>query len=292
MAWDPASEAPITGVVEIPTNADQPSIAEFDVSQLDLPMLPDVAAEVMELCQHEDTDAARLSETLHRDQTLASNVLRVANSPLYAPAVPIASLAQAIGRLGLRQVADLALSVSLRGLVFRDSHHAEQLRRYWNEALAAGFFAKEVARTRRSNVDSAFLCGLLHDIGKALLLSNLDTLDQTVDSQDRSELTRFLEDYHGVAGRALAVSWKLPPQICAAIAEHHDWNQAAEHRQLIAMTWLADRLACACLEDDDTATRDQILESGVMEELDLYPDDLDGLLVRTDEVRAMVEEVA
>src|SRR5688572_33207290 len=74
--------------------------------QLELPTMPGTASEVMQLCQEETTDAARLSAVIHRDQTIASNVLRVANSAVHAGQVPCVSLQQAVSRLGQQLITD------------------------------------------------------------------------------------------------------------------------------------------------------------------------------------------
>lgn len=71
---------------------------------LTLPVLSTVVAEVVQLTQSSDSNAAQLSALIHRDQTLAGHVLRLANSPLYLPSIPIVSLQQAISRLGYRVI--------------------------------------------------------------------------------------------------------------------------------------------------------------------------------------------
>lgn len=85
---------------------------------LSLPMLPAVANEVLALTQAETTDAARLSQVMHRDPALASNVLRVANSAAFVGQVPCASLQQAVSRLGLQRVTEIALALAVKGSVF------------------------------------------------------------------------------------------------------------------------------------------------------------------------------
>jgi DNA-binding transcriptional LysR family regulator len=90
------------------------TISDFDsfVDQLlhsgslELPMLPAAMAETLALCQSETADAARLSQVIHRDPTLAANVLKVANSAAFALPVPCASLQQAVARLGLPRIAE------------------------------------------------------------------------------------------------------------------------------------------------------------------------------------------
>src|SRR4029077_2368798 len=138
--------------------------------ELSLPMLPRVASQVVALVGSPTTDANRLSELIHRDPALAGQVLRIANSPAYMPRMPIVSLQQAVSRLGLNAVTEIAFAASVQSGVFRVPGWEPMLNQLWRHALASGAFAKEVARTRRLNVESAFLCGLLHAVGKPALL--------------------------------------------------------------------------------------------------------------------------
>src|SRR5690606_25449766 len=123
--------------------------------ELELPMLPSTAAEVMSLCQLESTDAAKLSAVIHRDQTIAVNVLRVANSAAFAGQVGCASLQQAVSRLGMQLTAEIAMAVSVRGRLFESDKCRKLLRELWRHSVLSGFFAKEIARLRRRNVEIA-----------------------------------------------------------------------------------------------------------------------------------------
>ena len=111
----------------------------------ELPLLPEVATRVMTLCSSEDTDAAQLAEVLQRDQAFAGHVLRVANSPLMMPKVPIVSLQQAVSRLGMGRVAEIAMAISVQGETFDVPGHMPLVRKLWKHSLAVGCFAKEIA---------------------------------------------------------------------------------------------------------------------------------------------------
>src|SRR5947209_8573150 len=82
-----------------------PPVAELyarllEDGRLSLPVLPEAAAQIMTAANDEGADARRLTDVVRRDPALASNLLRIANSSLYAPRVPIVSLQQAIARMG------------------------------------------------------------------------------------------------------------------------------------------------------------------------------------------------
>jgi len=268
------------------------TVGGLDLAELDLPMLPNVAVEVLQLCQQEDSDAAALSAVLHRDPSLASNVIRTANSAIQGASVAITSLQQAVSRLGLRQVADLAIAVSVRGLLFKEGDELDRLQRLWRHSVATGFFAREIARVRRSNVQSTFLCGLLHDIGKAVLLVNLERLLTGLGTGFLPELEEFLEDYHGPAGAFLARTWKLPEAIRASAQFHHDPDAAGEHVLEVHTVRLADRIAAMLTDGEEPAEEGEIRACPSLEKLDLYGDDLDTILGMSDRCLAIVEEMS
>lgn len=271
-------------------NLDQFFREKIAQRQLELPVLPGVAAEIVSLCSDEDTDAAMLSKVIHRDQTLAGSVLRVANSSAHAGQVPCASLQQAVSRLGLQIITEIALAVSLRSRAFQSKVYGDMLNKLWRHALLAGLFTKEIARMRRQNVEIAFLAGLLHDIGKTVLLSNLDRAHGRAEAP-MDELVTALQEHHTQAGGLLAAEWRLPEQIAEAIVLHHDFARATRYADLTMMVCLADLVAHgvapSALEPDLGGTT--IAEHPVVAGLNLYPDQLQELLQRTEKIVSVAE---
>ena len=265
--------------------------ARLSDGRLELPMLPQVAGEVMALCNSEAADAAGLSQLLHRDQALATSVLRVANSPAYMAAVPIASLQQAVSRLGMRQVSEIAVTVSVRANLFQVGADRELIQALWRHSVAAGFYAREIARTRRRSVETAFLCGLLHDVGKPVLLANLQSLREE-GPWDRPTVDAVLDRFHTQAGKVLADGWKLPPQISEAILYHHDFSAAVENGESAMMACLADLLAHLAIPGTVSVDAEQLQDHPVVEALNLYPDQLEQLVGKADELTEMVEAVS
>src|SRR5262245_19202607 len=86
--------------------------------ELDVPVLSTTATRVLANSRDENGDLDELTELIASDQSLAAHVLRVANSAGQAPLVPILSLHQAIGRLGLATVGDVAIAIALKERVF------------------------------------------------------------------------------------------------------------------------------------------------------------------------------
>ncbi|MCB9876374.1 MAG: HDOD domain-containing protein [Planctomycetes bacterium] len=249
--------------------------------KLQLPSMPGTAAEVMSLCQEEATDARRLSSVIHQDQTIASNVLRVANSPAYRGQVPCASLQQAVSRLGMQLITEVAMAVSVRARMFANPTCAELLQAQWRHSVLVGFYTKEIARARRRNVEVAFLCGLLHDVGKAVLLNNVDrVLGSSELSLPVEEVFAAVHQQHVAAGALLAKEWKLPDQIAEAIACHHRYEDAQSFADMAMTVCFADMLAhlISPVPLAEPVTEEQVRGHDVLVGLNLYPDQVDALL--------------
>lgn len=125
-----------------------------------------------------DAEAAKLAELIHQDQALAAHVIRIANSPAYMTRNPVVSLQHAVSMLGMNLMSELAFSASIKGSAFKVPGWDDEVKSLWHYSLASGAYAKEIARMRRFNVESAYLCGLLHGIGRPVVLQTLVALSR------------------------------------------------------------------------------------------------------------------
>jgi putative nucleotidyltransferase with HDIG domain len=216
-------------------------------------------------------------------------VLRIANSPAYMPRMPIVSLQQAVARLGFGVVTEIAFAASVQGGVFRVPGYEPVLQELWRHALASGAFAKEVARARRLNVEGAFLCGLLHAVGKPALLQVINDVGRA-NSVDvaRADLFSLLDELHSVVGVRIGEQWCLPKSVIAAIEHYAAYAGAGSFKQEAMITFLADRLASHVLDPSIFGSDDSFRDSKVFADLNLYPDDVTNLLARKDRVLELV----
>jgi HD-like signal output (HDOD) protein len=258
-----------------------------------VPLLPQVATQVVALSTQDDVDASKLSALIHRDPSLAGQVLRVANSAAYSPRMPIVSLQQAVARLGLTVINEIAFATSLQSGTFQVAGHERDLKDLWQHALAAGAWGKEVARHRRTNVESAFLCGLLHGVGRPALLQVAVDIARHLNLRlDRDWLPEIFAAHEPAVGARLAEAWALPGMVAAAILHHRQYAGAGKFTQEAMTTHLASKLATWSLDPDTEGDEESaaILRSApVLAELNIYPDDLDALAAKRDVVRAVVD---
>lgn len=257
----------------------------LESTNYELPFLPTTSAEVLAMVGEEGCDAQRLAEIVQRDQSLAANVMRISNSAAYAPKEPIVSLQQAVSRLGLGVIGEIAIAVSLRGRVFEVPGHQVKIRQMWMHSAVTAFYAREVARVVRHNVEGAYMCGLLHDVGRPLVMQALIDLAaaKTEKPVPIGILDAAMVEFHAPLGSRLAEHWKLPEWVTEAVLYHHEWRSAGLYAKEAMITRLADLLAHWAL-DEALGESDFSSEDPVIEELGLYADDLTRLFGQRNEV--------
>jgi HD-like signal output (HDOD) protein len=157
-------------------------LVHFDQHKPEPASFPAMASRVIDLAEHPDVDINRLAHLIERDPAICAAVLAVANSAIHRRSSPVQSIRTAIGLLGLKRVASIAVGVACRSLFDVELRVEHELFSSWwgrlfhaamTEAFAASFVAMERSR---SASDSIFLAGLLHNIGKSLGLRSLATL--------------------------------------------------------------------------------------------------------------------
>jgi len=265
--------------------------ARASTGALDLPLLPDVAMRVINACSDPNSDLRRVAEVVRHDPAMAAHVLRVANSPMYAPRTPIVSLQQALARVGLAGLKQIALLVTCQARVFVAPGFEAPVAEALRHSIAVAFFAQEIARSRRANVEEAFLTGLLHDVGRPVLLqASADIARAWGASFAIEEVAAAVDASHAAAGGALAAAWKLSERVADAIRQHHAEAPALEDSSVWTLV-LADALAKHAL-DPTAMPGDRIRAHRAAAPLEIYPDALDALLLLRDRAVAAVETLA
>lgn len=253
--------------------------------QLELPVPPDSAAQVLAACNDQSCDSRKLAEIVQRDPSVAGNVLRISNSTAYAPSEPIVSLPQAVARLGMRTLCDIAVAAALGAKVFTVPGHEAELRALWLHSATTGAWAREVARHRRRNVEGAFLTGLLHDVGKPVLLQAC--VDQIAGgSAEEGAVELVVEEFHAEVGALLLAGWKLPQWMGNAIRWHHAPAEAGSDSDLAATIALADAFAY-WTQYESPEFEAQLANHPAIAQLGLYADEIDELKTRRERVEAL-----
>lgn len=258
---------------------------------LKLPVLPHVIREILSAGDDPNVNARHLSSFIHKDQTLAGHVLRVSNSAVYAGTRKIRSLNQAIARLGGRALVKIAVSITMKGEVFRVSGYEQYIKEIWEHSLVSGSYAQEIAKKCGLSPEELFMCGLMHQVGKPVLLQALVELRREIGTPLSSEtIHQFLDFYHPRVGCKLAHAWKLPQSIQAACSFYEDYQRCDEYQGEVYITHLASRLANWAINPEANEIED-LKRASILEKIELKPSDLEELGAQAsiilEEVRAL-----
>ncbi|MBV1950586.1 MAG: HDOD domain-containing protein [Cycloclasticus sp.] len=197
----------------------------------DLPLLPTIIVRLLALDTNDDNYFEHVLELSQQDPTFALRILRLSNSAINTPISPITTLRHAVTRLGVKCVAGLVTSLSVVR-VFVPTKQGEK--NLWVHSIQVAVCARVIARmATKLNVDPehAYICGLLHDIGRFVMFDkasdDLTLLDETNWDSPKQLITREYESFgfnHSEVGLLVCKKWGLPESVITVVANHHTYT--------------------------------------------------------------------
>ena len=183
----------------------------------------------------------------------------------------------------------IAIGVAAQGKMFQIKGFEDDLRKMWKHCAVAGAWAKEIARLRRRNVEGAFMCGLLHDIGRPVVLQAVVDLSRKEGLEaPPEELESLMDEFHESIGARLLEEWGLPDWVAGGVRHHHQFDEAGEFKEEAATACLADLLAHWSDDEGDEQT-EVIRNLPALSVLGLYADELEPLFERSEAVAECAE---
>jgi len=206
------------------------SVDEILAAVENFPRLPAAVADILRTLDDENAEVDYLARKIQGDTGLLADVLRMANSPRYSIRGGVADVKKAVVVLGFNAVRNLASVVGISAH-FREAgkgHDAFDLDRYMQHSIGVACCAKFLPHKSRNEADTAFVCGLLHDMGQlAIAFSMPDEFRMIVGYQMENDChfseaeQAVLGVDHAWIGAQLANRWNFPDAICEAIGGHH-----------------------------------------------------------------------
>lgn len=191
-----------------------------------LPVFPRAINELRNALKDENRSLDAIAKQLAMDASLASQVLRVANSSFYGGLSKINTTKEAIVRLGLARVVQIATLVMQKG-IFSSKDPATNLFmiKLWQHSVAVALGSEWLAKRLafEALAEEAFMAGLFHDIGELLLLRCLDDMRAKDPSTilPESLIREIMVRQHEEKGAWLLQSWNLPELYCGIAGAHH-----------------------------------------------------------------------
>jgi HD-like signal output (HDOD) protein len=209
-----------------------------------IPVLPALASRVIEVANDPNVSLVQLANIIGKDQVLASRLLQMANSAQWAPMQGIGTIPEAVVRIGVSGVRNMVFTVCFSSRMYDPGIYGEQGRLLIEHGIGTAYLARMVAEQADVDEDEAFLYGLLHDIGKLLILKlAYDFKRRTGTTVAPDEVTTALEQHHASYGGITLKRWGLPAGLEEPIRCHHDSHAATAAPKKAMVAYVADRLS-------------------------------------------------
>lgn len=206
-------------------------VSATDRAQGELPVFPSVATQLIDVLERPDADLREVESLITRDQAIASDVLRTANSALFGSTMPVASVRQAALRLGFRETAQVAMVAAYRAL-FDVEHRAELAafprlwRALWHESLVCAYGTRLLARELKHPApERVFLGAMFRNVGNLLALKVVSrglVRGRLKAAPSEAELGEVMNALHARLGSSYLRSCGMPEGVAEIAARHHD----------------------------------------------------------------------
>lgn len=219
----------------------------------ELSMLPAVAHEALEMAKDPDCNSRQFASVVERDVKLATDILSLANSAVFACGSPVSNLQQAVVRLGFRQCRNLILTSSAASLMKNLPLEQEWVRELlWQHSVITATTCVHLNRALKLGFGGEeFTAGLLHDLGRLLLalasadsFACVDALDFQESGTDMLHVEQsVLGTDHCRFGAWFAQQNGLPKPLIGAILFHHEPEMEHPDQELTALVAASDQIA-------------------------------------------------
>ena len=202
-------------------------VKEFAASEkVHLPVFPSVAEEVRKIMTDEGSSSDEVAEIIGKDQALASQMLKLANSAFFAGLNRVRTIREAVLRLGLNQVLNFLVAASQQNFYKSSDPDVDKyMQVLWKHAISTAKGTKWLLHKTGypEKADEGFLAGLLHDIGKLLLLKVVESINAENPDGRLSEsfIAEVLDSMHVEQGFGLMTAWSIPDVYSNVARDHH-----------------------------------------------------------------------
>jgi putative nucleotidyltransferase with HDIG domain len=272
-----------------------------------IPTLPIVSKQIMDLLGDEDVSVKKVGELIEKDQAMALKVLKIANSSFYGTLTKVSTIDHALVVLGLAEVKAILLAFSIHNFFYSNNNGYERSR-FWKHAIVCSQVARFLARHFRMAMDeSVFLSGLIHDMGKVVFdhyfheefVRVVEHVNQHNGTFSTAEKEIMGITHYQVAAKLLQ-QWRFPEKVVTQVFYHHapwyDKNHAVGSIIVYLANFLTKLAGYPCLLTEQAkAGKDgylspKIYDFIVKQGLDIDEQTIDHMLIQVRELLALERE--
>ncbi|MGD0884956.1 MAG: HDOD domain-containing protein [Thermodesulfovibrionales bacterium] len=243
-------------------------VKKISEDTLELPVIPDMTYKLRDLLLNKCSSLHDIARLIMSDQVLTSKILKVANSVIYSSFGHITSLQQAIIAMGFNTIQSIATVYAMKRV---STKNTERVREVLFHSFLCAFIAQRTAAEIGLDPEEYFVCSLLHDIGKTVLLNIVAdyALPQDV-------VEALLDGYHQQVGSQLVLKWNFSEVIRSAVLYHHHPWDAPSNGKMAEAVWLSDTLAHGRADIEELKSTLRTIEPGKLD-LQRLLEDMDGI---------------
>ncbi|MBA4373162.1 MAG: hypothetical protein C0402_09920 [Thermodesulfovibrio sp.] len=254
---------------------DTSEVRDFIKGLESLSTIPVVLKGVLDITGNPDSSPEDLYKIISYDQTLAARVIRMANAPFFGHAGRVADIEQAVMFLGYENIRNMCIGMGV--FMMFSKKNDRNLKQFWvhcyEVANTAGLIAEATTMVKAS---TAFLAGLLHDIGRLIFFSlDFQQYRAILGTDDLLEKeTELFGCDHALAGSWFAEKAKLPEEIVLSVQYHHAPSRATSYQDIVSVVAISEALSrrfSPKIEDDGIWTPEH---DAILLELSLTGEDL------------------
>lgn len=217
-------------------------------SSVQLPTVPEAIVRLDKLLRDPDCSIVQVADAVRAEPAIATKVVGFANSSYYAGFPRTASVEGAIARLGMRETKNIVQAVAFGSRLLRVPGWEREVDLLYRRSITAASAARALADQRRGDADEAFMAGLIHDIGRSVLLSTVGEFERTLGRRgalERTFVQHLADGIHADLSALVAEAWNASLTLVVGVRYHHAPEVVApgEGRQLAHLLQLADDLA-------------------------------------------------
>ena len=224
--------------------------------KIKFPIMPDIAIKIDNLLkENKDTSISEICEIIKSDPAVTMRLISISNSTYYRGSVSIKNLEEAITRIGLKDTQNYLLLLTTRTLFDSDTPPFNKLLdSLWIHSLATAEAARLLGKLLKyPDLNHLFTLGMLHDMGKLLLLQVLFELHHNGRNMDETNIMEILDAQHMAFGASLMRKWNMPSEFSYTAEQHHTIAEGAKYSQSFLIVCLANlitRLPGFSLKED------------------------------------------
>jgi putative nucleotidyltransferase with HDIG domain len=215
-----------------------------------IPTFPENIVQLQRLCQDPYSSFDDIVKRIKIDPALSVDVIKLSNSAGIAPGKRIEDIKEAVVTIGLKNLNAILVASNARRILNERYNSFEMI---WDHCNKVAFYARNLALNYRMTaiVENVYMAGLLHDLGKIILLATDRKLVKKIADivNNRKITATTMEEIsigisHSTIGSLIAKNWNFPEYLIEAIDDHHSpYNCSDKYSDIVNIIYLANMMA-------------------------------------------------